>query len=211
MGPLTPKPLVNVREGEFTHTYARGTIKATLTLAHARNAMRMGLPDWRSFVDHSRERVGLLSATSSIPRSVRSLADLQADCHSSSRTAHSRRGMVMFSRSRFCYDGGLTVSVFSSVRLGAKFMQPDFFSFRLILIGARIVLQVWAWRAGWRGWSILVLLLNELGHFALGVLLALRPGENPVDPDAKHLLIDVAFVGVLIFMIVRGRQRPQAA
>ena len=44
----------------------------------------------------------------------------------------------------------------------------------------------------------------------MGVLLYLGTGENPAGADANHgkyLLIDIAFVGVLIFMIARRRKR----
>jgi hypothetical protein len=74
-----------------------------------------------------------------------------------------------------------------------------------------IILTIWAWNRGWRGWSLLPIGIGWAIVLAVGFVLYDAGVLKIVVPNIRGLIIiELAVLGMLIFMIARPREKPSA-
>ena len=70
---------------------------------------------------------------------------------------------------------------------------------------AEIALSIWAWRRGWKGYSLLPVGLGVLSGFLIGIIVGFFGGT---EEDISFLWVfDVVAIGVLILMIAKPRRK----
>jgi len=74
-----------------------------------------------------------------------------------------------------------------------------------------IALAIWAWNRGWRGWSLLPIGIGWAIVLVVGFVLYDAGVLKIVVPNIRGLIIiELAVLGMLIFMIARPREKPSA-
>jgi hypothetical protein len=74
-----------------------------------------------------------------------------------------------------------------------------------------IALAIWAWNRGWRGWSLLPIGIGWAIVLIVGFVLYDAGVLKIVVPNIRGLIIiELAVLGMLIFMIARPREKPSA-
>ena len=68
-----------------------------------------------------------------------------------------------------------------------------------------IGLTGWAWRRGWKGWALLPLIVGVLAGMLLGASVG-AAGGSAEDVNGMALILDLACIGTLILMGLRGRE-----
>jgi len=77
-----------------------------------------------------------------------------------------------------------------------------------LLIILETGLTIWAWNRGWRGWSLLPVVIGAGTAFLIGFILGLSGAFSITDPDlGGFIIIDFLIIGKLIFMILKPRSK----